>query len=360
MRTWVLSMLLVFAVGTSACAKVQFEELSGSDLGMGVGARAIGMGGAFAALADDATAMFWNPAGMTRMKKSEIMLMTDRDPIRYTYKAIVLKPRGAWNDEVNLAFGIARTNRLRYKGRGDWAGDKYSQHLVDLSMIAVDFTDADPVTGWQHTDGGINSRTNDWRAAAAWTFPSLNLSIGASYVDFKCVTTFYGDWNGRACQVVAYDTWDFGMLYRRPGSRLQYGLMLRNALEKTKPKYATLGFAYFKRHRSVYTLDLERIFGNYSSWLRQVRFFFVRAGMERTVSPHWKYRLGLVVPLQARTSTLGNIRGDIPSPKFGGAFGFGYFCRDTNIDLAVYGDPGKSYVEHDVKLNFTLTASQKF
>src|SRR5512135_1860180 len=34
-------------------------------LKIGVGARAAGMGGAFAALSNDVSAMYWNPAGMT-------------------------------------------------------------------------------------------------------------------------------------------------------------------------------------------------------------------------------------------------------------------------------------------------------
>ena len=37
-------------------------------LKMGVGARAIGMGGSFVALADDGSAMYWNPAGMVSQK----------------------------------------------------------------------------------------------------------------------------------------------------------------------------------------------------------------------------------------------------------------------------------------------------
>ena len=39
---------------------------------VGSGARAIGMGGAFIAVADDATAASWNPAGLTQLKKPEI------------------------------------------------------------------------------------------------------------------------------------------------------------------------------------------------------------------------------------------------------------------------------------------------
>jgi long-subunit fatty acid transport protein len=44
-------------------------------LKMGIGARAIGMGGAYAAIADDSTAVHWNPAGLARLEKDEIHTM---------------------------------------------------------------------------------------------------------------------------------------------------------------------------------------------------------------------------------------------------------------------------------------------
>ena len=38
-----------------------------------VGARAIGMGGAFVGTSDDVTALYWNPAGVARLNRSEAM-----------------------------------------------------------------------------------------------------------------------------------------------------------------------------------------------------------------------------------------------------------------------------------------------
>jgi len=43
-----------------------------SFLKIGVGARALGMGGAFTAAADDATAVYWNPAGLGRLDSRQI------------------------------------------------------------------------------------------------------------------------------------------------------------------------------------------------------------------------------------------------------------------------------------------------
>jgi len=56
-----------------------FPALSGNYAGeflqIGGGARALGMGGAFIALANDATAGYWNPAGLSQIKKRALSFM---------------------------------------------------------------------------------------------------------------------------------------------------------------------------------------------------------------------------------------------------------------------------------------------
>lgn len=51
------------------------EKYAGEFLSLGVGARPLGMGGSFVAIADDATAAYWNPAGLGGLDRTEITFM---------------------------------------------------------------------------------------------------------------------------------------------------------------------------------------------------------------------------------------------------------------------------------------------
>jgi len=61
--------ILIFT-GTTYAQKYTSEFLT-----IGVGARALGMGGAFSAIANDGSAVYWNPAGLSQLTKREISFM---------------------------------------------------------------------------------------------------------------------------------------------------------------------------------------------------------------------------------------------------------------------------------------------
>jgi hypothetical protein len=64
--------LLAVGVGDS---KAYVHKYAAAFLDTGVGARALAMGGAFVAVADDATAAYWNPAGLVQLREREFTLM---------------------------------------------------------------------------------------------------------------------------------------------------------------------------------------------------------------------------------------------------------------------------------------------
>jgi len=58
-----------------AIADTGIGKYAGEFLALGVGARPLGLGGAYAALASDVSAGYWNPAGLARIDYPELMLM---------------------------------------------------------------------------------------------------------------------------------------------------------------------------------------------------------------------------------------------------------------------------------------------
>lgn len=73
----------------------QAPKYSNEFLSIGVGARALGLSGAFTALASDATAGYWNPAGLTRIRSNlQLTLMHTQyfaGIARYDYGALAFR-----------------------------------------------------------------------------------------------------------------------------------------------------------------------------------------------------------------------------------------------------------------------------
>lgn len=88
--TWVAVGMMTAA---TALGGTGIGKYAGEFLSLGVGGRALGMGGAAVALAQDATAGYWNPAGLTALAYPEITLMHDEQfgsLVNYDYGAVAL------------------------------------------------------------------------------------------------------------------------------------------------------------------------------------------------------------------------------------------------------------------------------
>jgi opacity protein-like surface antigen len=69
-----LALVLSFGMAGASLGTITKVGTSGAQfLKIGVGARALGMGEAFSAVANDASALYWNPAGIAQLKRPEIV-----------------------------------------------------------------------------------------------------------------------------------------------------------------------------------------------------------------------------------------------------------------------------------------------
>src|SRR5207247_11370948 len=73
-------------------------------LSIPVGARAVGMGGAFVAVANDASAMYWNPGGIAGLNKSEAIFTHANwvADININYGGVIIPVEGIGTIGVNF------------------------------------------------------------------------------------------------------------------------------------------------------------------------------------------------------------------------------------------------------------------
>jgi hypothetical protein len=69
------TILIVLAISVTLTSTSGATKFAGEFLTTGLGARALGMGGAFVSIADDASAVYWNPAGLIQLGRTQILLM---------------------------------------------------------------------------------------------------------------------------------------------------------------------------------------------------------------------------------------------------------------------------------------------
>ncbi len=186
----VIKIILIsgLALGDHSFDKV--GTTSAQFLKLGVGARAMGMGGGFVALADDGSAMYWNPAGMMNQKGFNTSFMHNDWALDISH------------DFVGVTFPAGRSGILGFS-------------LTALSM------DEQEVTTVLEPDGN------------GLTYTVLNMAFGVSYARQISDRFSYGH-TVKIIRLSAYNevantaAIDIGMLLRTDFHGLKIGMCVSN------------------------------------------------------------------------------------------------------------------------------------
>jgi len=203
--------MILLSLNTAFPASV--AKYAGEFISIGVGGRALGLGGAYAAIADDVTAGYWNPAGLSKLNYPQLILMHDErfgGLENYDYGAFALpagqnatlglsvirlgvdniaNTQSAWTD-LNHD-GIPQSNEIDYSkityfNAADWAmylsyahaaSERFS-YGANLKLI--------------RRENGVSSATGVGFDVAAQYSATDHLMLGANVQD---ITTTLVAWN---------------------------------------------------------------------------------------------------------------------------------------------------------------------
>ena len=264
--TFLGAILLLLAGDISA---VRAADFAAAFLETGVGARGVGMGSAFAAVVDDASATYWNPAGLVRTRGKKLLaalqpLSLDR---RQSSASFTFNPRG------EMAFGLtwmhASVGDIQGRtGSGVPTGaleDAENAFFVSVGRalgerLALGFTvkilsQRIDVPGWQKAEGsghGVDLGLQ-FRLGEKTTLAAVVRNLGASI-----------DWTVQRSAQQASSTEDLlphvlgvGLAYR-PLS----GLLLAADLYQGDDSYANLGAEWTINPLLTVRTGLERVPGD--------------------------------------------------------------------------------------------------
>jgi long-subunit fatty acid transport protein len=149
MKKYILIILISFVIFQPGFSQVSKTGTTAAKfLSIGIGARANAMGGAFTSIANDASALYWNPAGVAYLNDFEAMftyttLYKDLD-INLNYAAVVLPmgETGTFGVSITaLDYGEMNvTTELYPEGTGErFSANSYSFALSYARNITDDF-----------------------------------------------------------------------------------------------------------------------------------------------------------------------------------------------------------------------------
>ena len=191
-------------------------------LGMGSGARSLGLGGAFTAIADDATSTIWNPAGLPAVDDLTITFSSAQLSLDRKHNFIGLIKKVGANGGLGLAWVNAGVDDIPSRSADDQAGSSFNYNSNAYSL------------SYGHDLGAV--------------------SLGASA---RMLMDSFGDHSSES----GFGGADVGLLGSNSASTFSYGIAARNIggmiAGSELPILIAGGLSYRVLHKNVATFSVD-------------------------------------------------------------------------------------------------------
>ena len=191
-------------------------------LGMGSGARSLGLGGAFTAIADDATSTIWNPAGLPAVDDLTITFSSAQLSLDRKHNFIGLIKKVGANGGLGLAWVNAGVDDIPSRSADDQAGSSFNYNSNAYSL------------SYGHDLGAV--------------------SLGASV---RMLMDSFGDHSSES----GFGGADVGLLGSNSASTFSYGIAARNIggmiAGSELPILIAGGLSYRVLHKNVATFSVD-------------------------------------------------------------------------------------------------------
>ncbi len=307
--------ILCLSLGALAAPAGSATKYAGEFLTYGVGARALAMGGAFSAVADDATTAYWNPAGLATVEQNEVNFMH-----AYAFGGLA---------NYDTIFGCYRAGKFGTFGGG----------LLRLSVQDI------PITGWDDPDAEdrrpIVDREVNWSENGFFISYGRPLwgriNVGGNVVLIRQGTAGIGTSFGQAVDLGIlggpYGPFRFGLYAQNLVGRIEWS----SGTAETIPFNLRLGTSYSRAITSAdseLTVALDGDVKN-AGYETASGFNAGDLSLDLHSGVEWWYRrvVALRFGLEKRQKELTDISGGVGLRVGTGRFTFG-------IDYAYMADPG--------------------
>lgn len=286
-----LAVLLCFTQAASAqLAGVDFNTLGG-------GAKARGMGGAFMGVADDATAVYWNPAGLSQIGKNEFTI-----EFKNSFSKWTLKENGQ-ESKFDHSHNSINFVSFAYPFK---LSDKHSVFAVAYQRLADFYLLEENHSYRYESTGGLDAVTG---ALGIKLTPQVSLGLSVNFIlngmDQTMLNKANSSWQETKTSFSGVDV-KLGTLYRHM-DRLNFGFILKAPFDLSEREKITGAYGIsFPEGKGRISMPL--IFGIGSSYKATERltlaldFESKRYSKSEQVKPGWLYHQSLTLADQGDTT----------------------------------------------------------